>query len=226
MAAPGHLVNAGTVRRQAAALHAPLVDLATVDLGVLATVRDRMIARHGRERVDRAVTPRDFARYAWVLMRTPPGSLLDVGCSHGIYLDAAYEAGMRDLAGIDRRIGWLADLAELRRVWTPYVGEATALPFGDASWDTVSAMEILEHQVGGAMEAALAELRRVARHRLLITVPLCQARIPSGGHVQRFCADRLNALFPTALFTVLDKGPGAAYPWVLIDETVDVPRET
>jgi len=48
-------------------------------------------------------------------------------------------------------------------------GDATALPYGDGEWDLVAGVELLE-QVPDA-EAALAEMARVARRHVLVSVP-------------------------------------------------------
>lgn len=51
------------------------------------------------------------------------------------------------------------------------VADVTALPFKEHSFDVVCAFEILEHLPFGKFEQALAELARVARHRILISLP-------------------------------------------------------
>jgi ubiquinone/menaquinone biosynthesis C-methylase UbiE len=150
-------------------------------------------------------TQNDLARYAHVLTRVR-GSLLDVGCGRGIFLDA-YPGS--DKAGVDIRPSG-------EHEWPFQVADADALPFADAAWDTVSAQEMLEHQADDKVGTVLAELRRVTRDRLILTVPFCERRLKSG-HVQRFDAARLRAMFPTARFSILDKGD-TSYPWVLIEE--------
>ena len=151
------------------------------------------------------LTELDLARYSYVLGRVR-GSLLDVGCGRGVFLDG-YAGGPK--AGVDI-------VKAIDPEWPLHIGDATDLPYPDAAWDTVSAQEMLEHQPDGKLEIALAELRRVARARLLVTVPFCERRLRSG-HVQRFDAARLAGMFPSARFTILDKGT-EAYPWVLIEE--------
>jgi SAM-dependent methyltransferase len=151
----------------------------------------------------------DLSRYAYVLTRVK-GSLLDVGCGHGIFLDR-YEGGAR--AGVDIQ-------ARGEHDWPFHLADADALPFADASWDTVSAQEMLEHQPDEKVGVVLAELRRVMRERLLITVPFCERRLKSG-HLQRFDAERVRTLFPDGRYTILDKGD-RSFPWVLIEE--DAPR--
>ena len=51
------------------------------------------------------------------------------------------------------------------------VADVTALPFEDSSFDVVCAFEVLEHLPFEKFEQALAELARVARNKILISVP-------------------------------------------------------
>lgn len=92
----------------------------------------------------------------------------------------------------------------------PVAGDAAALPFGDAAFDTVVCTEVLEHIPEPALGRACAELARVTRGRLLVTVPFeqdlsvgatrcprCGTVNPPWGHVNRFTTDALVARFPT-----------------------------
>jgi SAM-dependent methyltransferase len=69
-----------------------------------------------------------------------------------------------------------------------------ALPAGDQAVDTVLAVHVLEHLPAGASAVALAQLRRVARQRVVITVPLEEAPDPVFGHLQAFDLPRLARL--------------------------------
>jgi hypothetical protein len=67
----------------------------------------------------------------------------------------------------------LADTRWSRDRTTPYVtANALALPFAQATFDTVVAFETLEHLV--QPEWALAEFRRVARKNVVLSVPDCE----------------------------------------------------
>ena len=95
----------------------------------------------------------------------PPGtgSLLDVGCGRGDLLHA-----------IDVPFSVGTDLARrgIRFVRRPAaVSSMLALPFPDRSFDVVLCAETLEHLDPADLTRAAAELRRVARKRLLVTVP-------------------------------------------------------
>lgn len=96
------------------------------------------------------------------LLRVVIGSVLDVGCSSGAYVSALRDTGYRAF-GIDL----LDDPA-----WQGGVlvrGLADSLPVADDAVDTVVAFEVLEHLPD--VTRALTEWRRVARHRLVLSVP-------------------------------------------------------
>jgi 2-polyprenyl-6-hydroxyphenyl methylase/3-demethylubiquinone-9 3-methyltransferase len=104
--------------------------------------------------------------------------VLDVGCSQGIASLLLAREGRR-VVGVDREIealefarSRLLDEEAAVKERTRFVhGEATALPFDDASFDTVLLGELLEHQIH--VRPPLDEARRVLRPggRLVITVP-------------------------------------------------------
>jgi ubiquinone/menaquinone biosynthesis C-methylase UbiE len=101
-----------------------------------------------------------------------PETVLDVGCGEGVL---TYEwAGRLDggrIVGID------LDDPKLRAEWETRsranlefrAEEATALSFGDGEFDLATAIEVLEHVP--EPEATVAEMARVARRRVLVSVP-------------------------------------------------------
>jgi 2-polyprenyl-3-methyl-5-hydroxy-6-metoxy-1,4-benzoquinol methylase len=97
-----------------------------------------------------------------------PESLLDVGCGEGVLT----ERWARALAPA-RVVG--VDAADLGAEWASRpaasfaVADAEALPFADGEFGLVAAIELLEHVEDPAR--ALAELARVARSHLLVSVP-------------------------------------------------------
>ncbi|HEX4692474.1 MAG TPA: class I SAM-dependent methyltransferase [Solirubrobacteraceae bacterium] len=97
-----------------------------------------------------------------------PESLLDVGCGEGVLTERwARALAPARIVGVDA-----ADLdAEwARRPATSFaVADAEALPFADGEFGLVAAIELLEHVEDPAR--ALAELARVARSHLLVSVP-------------------------------------------------------
>ena len=104
--------------------------------------------------------------------RAAPQSVLDVGCGEGVLtLEWAERLGDGRVIGID------LDDPNLRAEWTGRsrpnlefrVEEATSLSFADGEFDLAAATEVLEHVPDP--EATVAEMARVARRWLLVSVP-------------------------------------------------------
>jgi 2-polyprenyl-3-methyl-5-hydroxy-6-metoxy-1,4-benzoquinol methylase len=104
--------------------------------------------------------------------RAAPESVLDVGCGEGVLtVDWAQRLGDRRVVGID------LDDPKLRAEWAERsrpnlefrAEEATRLSFDDSEFDLATAIEVLEHVP--EPEATIAEMARVARRHLLVSVP-------------------------------------------------------
>ena len=101
-----------------------------------------------------------------------PESVLDVGCGEGV-LTSEWAERLDDgrIVGID------LDDPKLRQEWDRRdrpnlefrAEEATALSFAADEFDMASAIEVLEHVPDP--ETTLAEMARVARRHLLVSVP-------------------------------------------------------
>jgi 2-polyprenyl-3-methyl-5-hydroxy-6-metoxy-1,4-benzoquinol methylase len=104
--------------------------------------------------------------------RAAPSSVLDVGCGEGV-LTAAWAERLGD----GRVVGIDLDDPKLRAEWERRerpnlefrAEEATRLSFAEDEFDLVAAIEVLEHVPDP--EATLAEMARVAREHLLVSVP-------------------------------------------------------
>ncbi len=104
--------------------------------------------------------------------RAAPRSVLDVGCGEGVLTSEwAERLGDGRIVGIDLDDPKL--LAEWETRTRPNleyrVEEATALSFADDEFELATAIEVLEHVP--EPEATLAEMARVARRHLLVSVP-------------------------------------------------------
>lgn len=73
-------------------------------------------------------------------------------------------------------------------------GDARSLPFADSSFDTITALHLLEHLSPSSASRVLREMCRVARHRVVVAVPLEGEPDPAYGHIQGFDREGLMAL--------------------------------
>jgi SAM-dependent methyltransferase len=104
-------------------------------------------------------------RWQAVSALDPDGTILDVGCSNGSYVERLRDAG-RTAWGTDV----LADDGWNRPVY--FQSDAAALPLRSDAVDYVVAFEVLEHLPRPVEH--LTEFRRVARRKLVLSVPNCE----------------------------------------------------
>ena len=100
-----------------------------------------------------------------------PESILDVGCGEGVLTSEWAERLEGRIVGIDLPDPKLeAEWQKRQRPNLEYrAEEATSLSFGDDEFDTATAIEVLEHVPDP--EATVAEMARVAKRWLLVSVP-------------------------------------------------------
>lgn len=110
--------------------------------------------------------PHQMHRVSW-LKSMAHGSILEVGCSWGFV--TAWTGAQ---AGVDINPANI-ELARLLAPETDFqVADALQLPYEDQSFDTVMLPEVLEHlDFPQGVELAIKEACRVARDRILITMP-------------------------------------------------------
>ncbi len=109
-----------------------------------------------------------------VLDGISPTSLLDVGCGEGVLTRRWAEGQM----GGGRIVGIDLEDSKLEREWKANpgpdnlefkVGIAERLPFADNEFDTVTALEVLEHVP--EPRHMLDEMSRVSNRKILVSVP-------------------------------------------------------
>ncbi len=125
--------------------------------------------RSGYASYDRISSNADIAAYLlWRNFRFEKS--LDIGCAKGFLVEALRERGV-DARGCD--ISAFAVAHAVPSV-APFVSQgdlSSGLPFGDASFELVTTLEILEHIDPIDIPKALAELRRVCGGVVYATIP-------------------------------------------------------
>lgn len=104
-----------------------------------------------------------FASYWYQIdeiIRTKPGSVLEIGVGTGLVHNYLTKSGL-DVRTLDLD----PDLKPT------YVGSVLEIPLDDDSIDTVGCFQVLEHLPFDKFQQALSELRRVARNRVLVSLP-------------------------------------------------------
>ena len=112
----------------------------------------------------------------YVLNNVQGTRFLDVACGHGKwgyllkkYADPLSEG--RYVAGIDIFAPHVESLRREGIYDDVHVGDATALPFEDNSFDTIIACEVLEHLSEAQGPLLIHELTRVARQCFIVSTP-------------------------------------------------------
>jgi 2-polyprenyl-3-methyl-5-hydroxy-6-metoxy-1,4-benzoquinol methylase len=122
--------------------------------------------------VVRRLMSRFEATLGQLFTQAAPESVLDVGCGEGVLTERwARALGTRPVVGLDLEDPKLrAEWERRRRPNLSFRASAAEnLPFADDEFDLAAAIEVLEHVPDP--EATVAEMARVARGHLLVSVP-------------------------------------------------------
>lgn len=162
--------------------------------------------------------PADWKRTSFVLEQLRPGGLLlDVGAGAGQFANMLASTELWDsVTALDHtRFGKYREYFDgMQRADASIV----ELPFEDDHFDVVTCMEVLEHVPDDVLLPGIAELRRVCRGQLVMSVPFQEQEPLSKGHLRRFEPDDIGEIFPDGRLTVLTR---PRMPWMIIEERLD-----
>jgi hypothetical protein len=117
------------------------------------------------------------------VIRLRPEKVLEIGPGPGVFKHMARLFGIR-VESLDLDPDLKPD----------HVGSVMALPFADASYDVVCAFQTLEHLPYGAALDAFAEIVRVSRRHVIISLPDAKPVLQFRFNVPKFGTS--NLLFP------------------------------
>jgi ubiquinone/menaquinone biosynthesis C-methylase UbiE len=139
--------------------------------------------------LQRALIERFHRRIVAEVSALSPRTFLDAGCGEGFVARQLLTAlpALR-LRGCDLSSEALAIARDVNPGAEFVEGSVLELPFPADSFDVVGCFEVLEHLPGDAPQQALAELARVARHAVVLSVPhepfFCLANAARGKNLE------------------------------------------
>lgn len=204
-------------QRDMTAFSGASIELASIELNPVARrIRDECIAAKGsEEEYDMGYPIYDWQRQCFVFEKLRPGqSCLEIGPGRCYLSKMIAESGMYErVCAID--IVARPRLPETVDFSVMSVGD---MSFPDSTFDTVICTEVLEHLDDETLPKAIAEIRRVCRAQLIVSVPYNEPLPLPKYHKQQFTEEKVRRLFPNANYTLLLKKPVMRVPWMLIEE--------
>lgn len=201
----------------------PIVNLPTMSDPLMADIRAQFQKAYedkfGHSTGKGLYSNADWRRLEFAVSRIPDytKSVLDIGAGPGALLNyLTISNRFERVTAIDRApYSKFVPLTELDL----RIMDVTCMSFEDGAFDTVFCMEVLEHLSPEAFDKAVAELRRVAKHKLIMSVPFEEPEPIPAYHKQRFDEHKLRGLFPDAKIERLSKGKSAGCDWAVITES-------
>ena len=159
------------------------------------------------------------------VLGTPDGVVADIGVGEGFALERMFPADTEVIALEYRHDKALVAAERLPNVRVVR-GDAGLLPYPDRSADLVTSIEVLEHLPG--FELAVAEMARICRGRLVVSVPwepwFRLGNLGRGKNLARFGNDPEHVQFftPKRLERALSVHFGTvrvvkAFPWLIAE---------
>lgn len=136
--------------------------------------------------------------YAHALQLIPPGQVLDLGSCFGFLPLLLAERPANTVTASDLSggtMGLLGAVAAARGLQVnTLVCDAARIPVPDGWADTVSVIHLLEHVSPDQGRAVIGEALRVARHQVVVAVPVEDEPTAAYGHIRTFDLDELGEL--------------------------------
>ncbi len=166
----------------------------------------------------------DYLRWSYILDKIEDNvSILDIGVGAGQFVNmlALSNKPVNSISGLDIRphSGFIQMFDNIDMHYHNVID----MQFGNNEFDVVTCLEVIEHLKDKDMTKAISELRRVAKKKLIITVPYSEAEPLPKHHLQSFNYTRLKKLFPHADFTFFSYKDSMA--WVLIEEVFEKKKD-
>jgi SAM-dependent methyltransferase len=171
-----------------------------------------------------------LARWMTTLQATlgdTDGVVVDIGIGEGFALERMFPEGTPAI-GLEYRQDKAKVAADKLDAVSVVRGDAGVLPFPDRSADLVTSIEVLEHLPG--FEQAVAEMARICRGRLVVSVPwepwFRLGNLGRGKNVARWGNDpeHVNFFNPKRLGASLgahfaEVRVVRAFPWIIAEAT-------